>query len=92
VLEQDRRAYSSDPVEVRRRVGNDMCVYGWNWELDFIHDRRDSITAEVERQVRGAGGEGAFVMGTTYMTSEVQLQAVDHFCREVVRVSRELGG
>jgi hypothetical protein len=89
VVEQDRRGYSSDPVEIRRRVGRNVCVYGWNWELDFIEDRRDNITREVERQMRGAGADGAFVMGTTYMTSEVQLEAVDHFCREVVRMSRE---
>ena len=91
VIEQDRRGYSSDPVEVRRRVGKSLCVYGWNWELDFIHDRRGSITREVERQIRGAGAEGAFVMGTTYMTSEVDLGAVEHYGREVVRVSREVG-
>jgi len=89
VVEQDRRGYSSDPVEIRRRVGRNVCVYGWNWELDFIEDRRDNITREVERQMRGAGTDGAFVMGTTYMTSEVQIEAVDHFCREVVRMSRE---
>ncbi len=44
VIEQNRRGYSSDPVEVRRRVGRNLCVYGWNWELDFIEDRRDNIT------------------------------------------------
>jgi hypothetical protein len=91
VVEQDRRGYSSDPIEIRRRVGRDVCVYGWNWELDFIEDRRDNITREVERQIRGAGSDGAFVMGTTYMTSEVQLGALDHFCQEVVRVSQQAG-
>lgn len=90
VVEQDRRGYSSDPVEIRRRVGKNLCVFGWNWELDFINDNRENITREVERQIRGAGREGAFVMGTTYMTSEVSLAALDHFCAEVVRVSGEL--
>jgi uroporphyrinogen-III decarboxylase len=91
VVEQGRRGYSSDPVEIRRRVGRELCVYGWNWELDFIEDRRDNITREVERQIHGAGTEGAFVMGTTYMTSEASLGAVEHYAREVVRVSREVG-
>ena len=91
VIEQDRRGYSSDPVEIRRRIGKNICVYGWNWELDFINDRRENITREVERQIHGAGADGAFVMGTTYMTSEMKLEAVDHFCREVVRASREAG-
>jgi uroporphyrinogen-III decarboxylase len=91
VIEQDRRGYSSDPIEIRRRIGKNICVYGWNWELDFINGRRGNITREVERQINGAGADGAFVMGTTYMTSEVQLEAVDHFCQEVVRVSREAG-
>jgi len=91
VIEQGRRGYSSDPVEVRRMVGGDMCVYGWNWELDFVNDRRENITREVERQISGAGADGAFIMGTTYMTSEAKLEAVDHFCEEVVRVSGEAG-
>jgi hypothetical protein len=91
VVEQDRRGYSSDPAEIRRQVGKSMCVFGWNWELDFIRDRRQNITREVERQIRSAGADGAFVMGTTYMTSEVPLGAVEHYCREVVRVSREVG-
>jgi hypothetical protein len=91
VVEQPRRGYSSDPVRVRQEIGSAFCVYGWNWELDFIRDRRERITGEVERQIRGAGLDGAFIMGTTYLTSEASLGAVDHFCREVVRVSREAG-
>jgi len=91
VVEQNRRGYSSDPAEIRRAAGKSMCVFGWNWELDFIQDRQENITREVERQIRSAGAEGAFVMGTTYMTSEVSLGAVEHYCREVVRVSREVG-
>ena len=86
VIEQDRRGYCSDPVEVRKRIGNDLCITGWNWELDFINDRRANITREVERQIRGAGTDGAFIAGTTYMTSEVELGAVEHYCREVVRL------
>ena len=91
VIEQDRRGYSSDPAEVRRQVGKSLCVFGWNWELDFIRGRRDRITQEVERQIHTAGRDGAFVMGTTYMTSEASLGAVEHYAREVVRVSREVG-
>lgn len=91
VLEQPRRGYCSDPAEVRRAVGKAFCVYGWNWELDFINDRRESISREVERQICSAGMDGAFIMGTTYLTSEAKLEAVDYFCREVARVSREVG-
>jgi len=91
VIEQPRRGYSSDPTQVRRQVGKAFCVYGWTWELDIIHDRRESITREVEMQIRGAGLDGAFIMGTTYLTSEASLEALEHFCREVARVSREVG-
>jgi hypothetical protein len=50
-----------------------------------------TLTRAVEEQIRSTGQDGSFIMGTTYMTSEVALGAVDHFCREVVRVSREEG-
>jgi hypothetical protein len=91
VIEQPRRGYSSDPLQVKREVGDAFCVYGWNWELDFIRDNREGITREVERQIRDAGTEGAFIMGTTYLTAEASLDAIDHFCREVIRVSGEVG-
>lgn len=91
VIEQDRRGYSSDPVEIRKRIGNDLCITGWNWELDFINNRRENITRELERQIHGAGTDGAFIAGTTYMTSEVELGAVEHYCREVVRLSPKHG-
>jgi hypothetical protein len=90
-LEQDRRGYCADPVAVRKRVENEICVWGWNWELDLINDDRGSITRNVERQIRGAGADGAFIMGTTYLTSEAHLEALDHYCAEVLRVSREVG-
>jgi uroporphyrinogen-III decarboxylase len=91
VLEQPRRGYSSDPIEVRREIGDAFCVYGWNWELDFIDDNRERITQEVERQIRGAGRDGGFIMGTTYLTAEARLDTIDFYCDEVIRVSREVG-
>jgi len=91
VLEQPRRGYSSDPVEVRRQIGDAFCVYGWNWELDFINDNRPRITSEIERQIRGAGRNGSFIMGTTLLTGEAQLDTIDYFCEEVIRVSHNVG-
>lgn len=91
VIEQPRRGYSSDPIRVRREIGDAFCVYGWNWELDFIQDNRQRITQEVERQIRGAGQDGGFVMGTTYLTAEARLDTIDAFCEDVLRVSREVG-
>jgi hypothetical protein len=91
VLEQGRRGYCSDPVRVRREVGNAFCVYGWVWEMDLIQDDRAAITRTVEEQLRGAARGGAFVMGTPYMTSEVSLGAVDWLCQEVIRVSQKMG-
>jgi uroporphyrinogen-III decarboxylase len=90
-LEQGRRGYSSDPGEIRQRVGNAFCVYGWNWELDFIQANYENITREVERQIQHAGRDGAFIMGTTYLTAEADLKAVEHYCHEIVRMSEEVG-
>jgi len=87
VVEQPRRGYSSDPGEIRRRVGHRLCVYGWSPELAMIKGDREAITRTVEAQVRAAGLDGAFVMGSTYLTNEVSCETVDFFCNEVVRLS-----
>jgi uroporphyrinogen-III decarboxylase len=90
VVEQSRRAYGSDPGEIRKVVGQRLCVYGWSPEWAMLRDDRRAITAEVERQVREAGLDGAFVMGTTYLTAEVACETVDFFCDEVLRLNAEL--
>jgi len=87
VVEQPRRGYSSDPGEIRRRVGHRLCVYGWSPELAMIKGDREAITRTVETHIRAAGLDGAFVMGSTYLTNEVSCETVDFFCNEVVRLS-----
>jgi hypothetical protein len=88
VVEQPRRGYCSDPCEVRRIVGKRICVYGWSPELAMVRGDRETIARTVERQIRVAGMDGAFVMGSTYLTCEVACETVDFFCDEVARVSR----
>jgi uroporphyrinogen-III decarboxylase len=88
VVEQPRRGYSSDVGEIRRRVGQRLCVFGWTPELAMIKSDRQAIRRAVETQIRAAGLEGAFVMGTTYLTNEVRCETVDFLCDEVLRVSR----
>jgi len=88
VVEQPRRGYSTDPGEIRRVVGKRICVYGWSPESAMIKGDREAITRTVENQISDAGMDGAFVMGSTYLTSEVSCETVDFFCDEVARVSR----
>ncbi len=59
--------------------------------MDFIRADYENITREVERQIRDAGRNGAFIMGTTYLTAEADLGAVAHYCHEIVRMSEEVG-
>lgn len=88
VVEQPRRGYSTDPGEVRRIVGKRICVYGWSPELAMIKGDREAISRTIEKQIQDAGLDGAFVMGSMYLTSEVSCETVDFFCDEVARVSR----
>ena len=90
VVEQPRRGYSTDPGQIRRIVGDRLCVYGWSPELPMINDDRQTISRIVEKQIREAGMDGAFVMGSTYLTNEVSCETVDFFCDEVARVSGEV--
>ena len=41
VLEQGRKAYATDPVEIRRRVGPRFCLFGFGHEHDYCADRRE---------------------------------------------------
>ena len=88
VVEQPRRGYSSDPGEIRRIVGKQMCVFGWTPEVEMIKGDRDAVSRTIERQINEAGLDGAFAMGSTYLTNEVACETVDFFCDEAVRFSR----
>jgi len=92
VVEQPRRGYSSDPGEIRRAIGKRLCVFGWSPELAMINGDREAISRVVEGQIRSAGLDGAFAMGSTYLTNEISCETVDHYCNEVVRSSRRLIG
>lgn len=92
VVEQPRRGYSSDPGEIRRVVGQRLCVYGWSPELPMINGDKAAIARAVESQIRAAGLDGGFVMGSTYLTNEVACETVDYFASEVARLSREIAG
>ena len=86
VIEQPRTNYSSDPTEMRRIVGNDLCICGWNWELDMLHDDRPAITRTIEEQIRGAGADGAFIWGGPPLTVEYDPNTIHFVCDEVVRL------
>ena len=89
-VEQGRRGYSCDPTEIRKRVGNDLCITGWTWEHDMIRDDRGAISVTVRDQIESAGRDGAFIYGTTFLTAEVSSDTVDFMCREIDRAGAAL--
>ena len=86
VLEQGRKGYVIDPVEIRKRAGPDFCLFGFGYERAYCaFDRRD-LTEELERQINGAGRDGAFIAGTPIMPPDARPEAVDWYFREARRI------
>ena len=83
VIEESRIGYSSDVGEMRRRVGNDLCLSGWVPELAMINDDRETITRHVEEQYKAAGQDGAFIFSTSMLDSSVNPDTVDFLCEKV---------
>jgi hypothetical protein len=90
-VEQGRRGYSCDPALFRQRVGNDLCITGWTYELDMIRDDRSAIARTIRHQIETAAQDGAFIYGTTYLTGEVAPETVDFMCEEILRIGSEVG-
>lgn len=91
VLEQGRKGYTIDPVEIRRRVGPRFCLFGFAFENDFCIFNRDGLTRELRRQIEGAGCQGAFVVGTPIMPPNAHPEAVDYYFNEARRMGRAAG-
>ena len=81
--EQGRKGYEVDIVEIRRQLGDKICLIGFNNEQDLIEGNREALAQEIERQIRGAGRSGAFIMGTTIVTEEVPLEHMDYYIETV---------
>lgn len=86
VLEQGRKGYDIDPVEIRRRAGPDFCLFGFGFENDYCTDDRDGLSRELARQIAGAGRDGAFVAGTPIMPPNARPEAVDFYFAEARRL------
>ena len=84
MLEQERRGYISDPVVIRRYVGDRLCLTGWNNELAVINDRRDILAGDVAHQMTAAE-TGPYMASTSYLTAEASIEAVEFYCKEVHR-------
>jgi uroporphyrinogen-III decarboxylase len=91
-IEQDRRGYSSDPAEFRKRIGTDLCITGWTYELDMINDNREAISHTIRHQIETAGQEGAFIYGSTFIGADVAPETVDFMYEEVRRIWGETQG
>lgn len=88
VLEQGRKGYNIDPVEIRRRVGPDFCIFGFGYENDFCTFNKEGLTDELRRQIEGAGSHGAFVAGTPIMPPNAQPEAVNYYIAEVQHIGQ----
>ena len=77
--------------KIGRRVGDDLCLTGWSYELDMIRDDRAAISRTVRHQIETAAQDGAFVYGTTYLTAEVAPETVDFMCAEILRGGNKVG-
>jgi hypothetical protein len=86
--EQGRKGYAVDIVEIRRQLGDEICLIGFNNERDLITGDRDALAREIDRQIRGAGQDGAFIMGTTIVTEEVDPLNMDYYIETVGRLGR----
>jgi hypothetical protein len=86
VLEQGRKGYEKDPVEIRKRVGPDLCIFGYAFENDFCEFNREGLLVELGRQIEGAGSNGAFVVGTPIMPPNARPEAVDFYFEQARRL------
>jgi len=88
VLEQGRKGYDIDPVEIRRRVGDKFCLCGFGFENDYCTFDRDGLTGELQRQIEGAGRHGAFIAGTPIMPPNARPEAVEYYFAEARRLGK----
>ena len=54
--------------------------------IDYCTFNRKGLSSELARQIRGAGSEGAFVVGTPIMPPNAQPEAVDFYFAEARRM------
>ena len=83
VLEQGRKGYNIDPVEIRKRVGDRFCLFGFGYEMDFCTFNREGLKGEFLRQFEGAGKNGAFIAGTPIMPPDANPEAVDYYFEQI---------
>ena len=88
VLEQGRKGYEIDPVAIRQRVGPSFCLFGFGFENDYCTFNRPRLSAELKRQIEGAGRDGAFVVGTPIMPPNARAEAVDFYFAEARRIGK----
>jgi uroporphyrinogen-III decarboxylase len=88
--EQGRKGYEVDMVEIRRQLGDEICLIGFNKEQDLLAGDREALAREIGRQIQGAGRDGAFIMGTTIVTEEVALQDMDYYIETIHRLGQYL--
>lgn len=89
VLEQSRKGYEIDPVEIRHHVGKELCIFGYGYERDFCECNFGHIEAELRRQIYGAGLGGAFIAGTTIVPPDADEQAVEFYFTKARQIGEE---
>ena len=90
--EQGRKGYEVDMVELRRRLGDQACLVGFNQEEPLAEGDQEALDREMARQIAGAGSEGAFIMGTTIVTEAVSQESMAGYVGALQRLGRYGGG
>lgn len=88
VLEQGRKGYDTDPVAIRKKVGDRFCLFGYGYERDYCDFNREGLKTEFLRQLEGAGANGAFIAGTPIMPPDADPDAVDYYFEQAREISR----
>ena len=90
ILEQGRKGYNIDPVQIRKRVGEKFCLFGFAFENDFCQFNYEGLRNEIARQIKGAASEGAFIIGTPIMPANANPEAVDFYFDKAKRLGKEI--
>jgi hypothetical protein len=56
----------------------------------MINDQRESISKTIRHQIETAGQDGAFIFGSSFLSSDVPPETVDFMCEEIRRSWKEM--
>lgn len=79
VLEQARTGTRLDLGAVRKKVGQDLGLFGYCYESDLVNFNKNNLSSAFEEQFSGAGLDGAFGAGMPIVPADANPEAVDYY-------------